>query len=93
MAQLNSIRALDNLFEESVTHALAHEHYIVHQILENLVFVLLTVGQILGKELFSVLECAPARSALIVVADRAVESPLRIDHLLEENVNKDLHLF
>ena len=55
MTQLNCIRALDNLFEESVTHALANEHYIVHQVLENLVFVLLTVGQILGKELLRVL--------------------------------------
>ena len=65
----------------------------MHQILENLVFVLLTVSQILGEKLLCVLECASACRALIIVFDRAVESPLCIDHLLEEDVNEDLHLF
>lgn len=65
----------------------------MHHILENLVFVLLTVSQILGKELLRVLECASTCRALIVFSDRAVESPLRIDHLLEKDINEDLHLF
>ena len=39
------------------------------------------------------LKCASTCRALIVVSDRAVESPLRIDHLLEKDINEDLHLF
>ena len=39
------------------------------------------------------LECAPAYRPLIVVVERAVEPRLSIDHLLEEHVNEDLHLF